>query len=684
MTDSRKPVFLSYASQDVADAARICEALRSVGVEVWFDQSDLRSGDQWDQKIRREVQECALFIPIISANTASRNEGYFRLEWDLADQRSHRIARNRPFIAPLCLDTTPAESADVPESFLRVQWTSLRDVTTLGTFVKHVSRLLSEQAAQAPELETTGGASQRARSGTPAPPTRRLLLLSAALGIFGIGYLFVGKIVMSTHDSTARAVVGEADALTTGSIPEKSIAVLPFVNMSSDKEQDYFSDGLTEEMIDLLGRVPDLRVPARTSSFYFKGKNETIANIAQQLKVAHVLEGSVRKAGKRLRVTAQLIRADNGYHLWSQTYDREDADIFAVQDDIAKAVVNILQLKLASGVQVIASRGTTNTDAYNRYLLGRQLDRRNNVEGHQHAVDAYRKAIALDPNYAAAYAGLGLAGVLVADYSGDTAGIERAGQDVEKAIALAPTDGNGYAARSSLRSTWLWDWSGAQADIEKALSLDPHNSDVQHRYARLLFAMGQVREALAAQKQAAELDPLSSNAWENLGLFSLEAGDYQVADAALDRALEIEPTSVFALNNLGVLRLLQGKFQQGLEAFQKVDFEGFRLAGIAMAEHSLRDEKASRQALETLTSKYAKEGAYQIAEVFAWRGEKDQAFEWLERAYRQRDGGLSQIKSESTLRSLRTDPRFNQFLRKMKLPESVIARTLLDAVEVDS
>jgi adenylate cyclase len=678
MTDPRRAVFLSYASEDAEDASRICEALRSAGVEVWFDRNELRSGDQWDQRIRREVHDCALFIPIISANTVSRHEGYFRLEWDLADQRSHMIARNRAFIVPVCLDATPDAGADVPESFLRVQWTRLSDKTALPAFVGRVLGLLSEapQAAAslvppaaAEGLLTATAAQQRAPRPTGSLRTRPLVVLGGAFAILGIGYLLLDKIVLSNrHAAGAQTQVGQSDSFALAPIPEKSIAVLPFVNMSSDKEQDYFSDGLTEEMIDLLGRVPDLRVPARTSSFYFKDKIETIANIARQLKVAHVLEGSVRKAGKRLRITAQLIRADNGYHLWSQTYDRDDADVFTVQDEIAKAVVNALQLKLALGMQVIASRGTMNTEAYNRYLLGRQLDRRNNIEGHRRAVEAYREAIALDPNYAAAYAGLGLAEVLVADYSGDTAGIDHAGRDVEKAIALAPTDGNGYSARSSLRSTWLWDWSGAQADIEKALTLDPHNSDVQHRYARLLYSMGRLTEALAAQKKAAELDPLSSSAWENLGLFSMEIDDYPTAEAALARGIEIEPTSVFALNNLGTLRLLQGRNQEALEVFRKVDFEGFRLAGIAMAEYGLRHAGASQQALEELIRKYAQEGAYQIAEVYAWRGEKDQAFEWLERAYKQKDGGLSAIKSEPTLRSLRTDPRFSAFLRKMKLP----------------
>ena len=452
-------------------------------------------------------------------------------------------------------------------------------------------------------------------------------------------------------------------------VSEKSIAVLPFIDMSEKKDQEYVADGLTEEMINLLGQIPDLRVPARTSSFYFKGKSEDIATIARKLRVTHVLEGSVRKAGKRFRITAQLIRADNGYHVWSNAYDRDDQDLFAVQDDISKAVVSALQLKLEAGAPEKGPRGTTNIEAHNQYLLGRQLNRRGGAEGFRQSAEAYRKAIALDPNYAAPYAGLALAEALLADATGDASGLERAGQEVDKAIALEPSDAIGYAARSYIRTTWLWDWIGAQADIEKALVLDPRNSDVQHRYARLLETLGRLPQAIAAQEKATELDPLSSNAWENLGHYYTEIGNYAQADTVLGRAIEIEPTAVFTLHNLGTLRLLEGRAQEALEAFRNVKHVGLRLTGIAMAEHTLGHAKESQQALEESVAKHALETAYQIAEVFAWRGEEDQAFEWLDRAYKQQDGGLPDIKVDPLLKSLRADPRYKALLGKLKLPE---------------
>jgi TolB-like protein/Flp pilus assembly protein TadD len=679
VAEASHAVFLSYASQDAEAAQKICEALRAAGIEVWFDQSELRGGDAWDRQIRKQIHDCALFIPVISAHAQARLEGYFRREWKLAADRTHDMAEERAFLVPVVVDDTAERYASVPEKFHEVQWTRLPAGETPPAFAERITRLLSPEQSHAPAAVSTPAApaphhaaapQRRAPGAAPSRQMRSVLQLIAAVIVIAVGCIAIDRLWLSKHVVVGtQTSTGQVGQPAQSAIPEKSIAVLPFVNMSSDKEQDYFSDGLTEEMIELLGQVPDLRVPARTSSFYFKGKTETIANIAQQLKVAHVLEGSVRKAGKRLRITAQLIRADNGYHLWSQAYDRDDADVFAVQDDIAKAVVSALQVKLAAGADETGSRGTTNTEAYNQYLLGRQFYRRGGLEGYRHAVEAYTKAVALDPNYAAAYVGLALAEALSADQTGDAAGIERAGHDVDKAIALAPNDANGYAQRSFIRDGWLGDWSGAQADIDKALTLDPRNSEVQHRYANLLDVLGRLPEAIAALRKATELDPISSTAWNHIGYFYTKMGDYASADAALGRAIEIEPTSVVALNNLSTLRLLQGKTQDALEAFRKVDDEASRLTGIAMAECTLGHAKASQQALDEVIAKHAQDSAFEVAEVFAWCGEKDRAFEWLERAYQQHDGGLSEIKTDALLKPVRADPRFNALLHKMQLPE---------------
>jgi Tfp pilus assembly protein PilF len=276
----------------------------------------------------------------------------------------------------------------------------------------------------------------------------------------------------------------------------------------------------------------------------------------------------------------------------------------------------------------------------------------------------------LDPHYAAAYAGLALSEEYLADWTGDAAGLKRAEEAAEKAIALAPDEANGYAVRADLRASFSWDWAGAQVDLEKALALDPSDSEVQRLYGFLLAGLGRLPEAIAAQTKAAELDALSNLAWRNLGRYLIEGRNFAAAHEALRRALEIEPESARSLSYLGTLQVLEGKAVEALATFRKImDDEAFRLFGISMAEHTLKDSKESQQALGELIAKHAQEAAYQIAEVYAWRGEKDKTFEWLERAYMQRDGGLVEIKVDLLLADLRSDPRYQALLRKMNLPE---------------
>jgi tetratricopeptide (TPR) repeat protein len=247
--------------------------------------------------------------------------------------------------------------------------------------------------------------------------------------------------------------------------------------------------------------------------------------------------------------------------------------------------------------------------------------------------------------------------------------LRRAEADAEKAVALAPEEAEGYASRGFIRSTLSWDWAGAQADFAKALLLDPASATVQHSYARLLMSQGRLPEAIATERKAIELDPLSSTDWRSLGRYLTDNRDYRAAGEALRRALEIQPESTFGLYNLARLQLLEGQGAEALATYRKIDYEAFRLHGIAMAEHTLGQEKESQQALDELVAKHAQEAAYQIAEVFAWRGGKDRAFEWLERAYQQRDGGLSSMEVDPLLDSSRGDPRFKALLRKMNLPE---------------
>ena len=666
-------MFLSYTSQDAEAARSICAALRAAGVEVWFDQSELRGGDAWDRQIRKQIQDCALFLPIISANTQARPEGYFRLEWRLAVERTHLMSDRVAFLLPVVIDDTGEQNADVPDTFRGVQWTRLPAGETSPTFIERVAHLLSPGQTSSDRTRPSVGAVPSPLSRAPGSPSRwkqPAMLLIATVGVIGAGYLAVDEFWPRKHAAVPVPAPPAQSALPVQSaIPEKSIAVLPFVDMSEKHDQEYFSDGLSEELIDLLTKVPELRVPARTSSFYFKGKSDDIATIAQRLRVANVLEGSVRRSGATLRVTAQLIRADNGYHLWSETYDRQLKDIFEVQDEIAGAVVVALKLRLG-GLSQTSRQRTSNIDAYNEYLLGRQFDNRGELgELLQRSIDAYKRAIALDPGYAAAYAGLAVSEATRADMMGEGAGLERARAAADKAIALAPADADAYAARGYLRFLFDWDWAGARVDLEKALSLDPKDSDAQRNYGSLLLTIGSPAASIAAIKKALELDPLAARSWSALAGSLMVVGDHAGAREALRRGLEINPESAYILETLAILQLLEGKFPEALQNFGKTKYDGFRLPGTAMAEHSLGHAGESRRALDESVAKVAKESAYQIAEAFAWCGESDKAFEWLDRAYRQHDGGLASINTDPLLVSLHAHPRYKVFLRKMNLSE---------------
>jgi serine/threonine protein kinase/tetratricopeptide (TPR) repeat protein len=452
--------------------------------------------------------------------------------------------------------------------------------------------------------------------------------------------------------------------------PAHSVAVLPFVDMSEKKDQEYFSDGLSEELIDLLSKIPDLRVPARSSSFYFKGRAEKLETIAAELRVANVLEGSVRRSGNRVRVTAQLIRADTNEHLWSETFDRELRDVFKVQDEIAGAVVSALKVKLVPAQDVLVSNlyRTSNPEAHNQYLLGRQFFERGTIDGFRRAAEAYRKAVKLDPRYAAAYAELAVCESFIADQIGDEAGQQQALVAADKAVELAPEEAEVYVARGYLRVR-RWDWTGAQADFEKALTFDSRNSSLQWRYAALLDAFGRLPEAVAAAKKATELDPLSNAAWTLFSAYLTRSRQFAAADEAVRRALEIQPESVVPLALRALLQLLEGNAMESLAAYRQIGDETLRLPGVALAEHTLGHAKESQQALDEFIAKRAQSFAYGIAKVYAWRGEKDQAFEWLERAYQRRDSNLCDMRNDTLLASLRGDARFAAMLRKMNLPE---------------
>jgi serine/threonine-protein kinase len=479
--------------------------------------------------------------------------------------------------------------------------------------------------------------------------------------LLSIGLFFVGRYTARDTTSAART---EA--------PAKSIAVLPFVNMSSDKEQDYFSDGLSEELLNQLAQIPQLRVIARTSSFSFKGKEVDVATIAKALNVANVLEGSVRKSANTLRISAQLVRTSDSSNLWSQTYERQMTDVFKVQDEIAGEVVAALKVKLLPTQQLPKTQRTGNAEAYEHYLLGMNISRQDRLETSQLAAAEFQKAIALDPNYANAYVALSIAQVRGAEVANSQAQraeeTKQAFATMEKAITLAPDLASGYSRRGYLRYTRAWDWQGAAADFKRALALDPNNAELLSSYSQSLFFSGRQTEAIAMAHKATVIDPLSVDTWHNLGLLLFASGQDSEARLAWQHALEISPGARWPNYLVGYLDLKDGKIESARAHFRASD-EPFGLTGTAMVEHTLGHVPESEQALDALKTKYAAGSAFQIAAVYAWRGEKDRAFEWLDRAYDQHDSGMPRLRYDPTLATLHDDLRFAALVKKMGFSE---------------
>jgi TolB-like protein len=455
---------------------------------------------------------------------------------------------------------------------------------------------------------------------------------------------------------------------------DKSIAVLPFADMSEKKAQEYFADGLSEELIDMLTKVPELRVPARTSSFYFKGKQAAIADIAKALGVAHVLEGSVRKSGNTLRITAQLVRADNGYDVWSETYDRPLDDIFKIQDEISGAVVTALRVHILPMQQPSAGeeRRTGNLAAYNLYLQGRQSYNQGDSAGYQHAVTAFQAAIALDPHYPAAYADLALAqfwltGDATPSADSGAAGLDSALAAAEKAVELAPGLAAGYSARGFLRAVYRFDFVGAQADMDKAVALGPGDADILHRSAVLLAVLGKLPAAIAREEQALALDPLSGEICMRLGFFLAANQQWAQARESYEKALVIAPNSARARYHLGELDLLENHPEQALATFRRTGLGSFGLEGQAKAQFSLGHLDESQRILKQMIAE--QQSPYQIAGVYSWRGDNEQAFAWAERAYEERDMGITWLEIDTDFRGLRGDARYKALVRKMNLPQ---------------
>jgi TolB-like protein/tetratricopeptide (TPR) repeat protein len=700
MTTPSRAVFLSYASEDAPAAQRIADALRAAGIDVWLDQSELRGGDAWDRQIRGWIHECQLFIALISAHSEARDEGYFRREWKLAVDRTHDMLDKKAFLLPVAIDATPERGAAVPDKFHEVQWTRLSGGDASPEFVARVKGLLSSEplaTARAPAGADSVSPPIPLTTGRPSPPRPAVAIAVAVLALAALAYLLINKPWISrppapAATSSATSAPGAPPAAFNP--PPHSIAVLPFVNMSGDKEQEYFSDGLSEELINSLSRINQLQVAARTSAFSFKGKDTDIRTIATRLNVATVLEGSVRRSPHTVRVTAQLINAVSGYHLWSQTYDRDWGDVLKTQSEIANAVAKALlsvpslsvdepvtrgSEHLLGGLQNqgdLASKielgGTRNPAAFDAYLRATRADfGAKNIRDEQAAIASYTEAIRLDPNYALAFAGRSMA---LVQYSAIRARGPEIGEDfhtaqadAHKAVALAPKLAEGHLALAVILEAVL-NFPSASEEYEHALALAPGNVRVLQGYGAFAISMGHLDAGLAAARRAVTLDPL--NRWAHWSLsYALKAArHYDEAIVAYKDAAALSPDDPKPAI-LGLLYYAQADYQNARAECEIATLLPFRQLCLAMTYDKLGRHADAEAMLAKLRAEMGNASACDYAMIYAQWGNTTQALNWLETAMRLRDSGLSTLKVNALLDPLRQEPRFQAIERELRFPD---------------
>ena len=503
-----------------------------------------------------------------------------------------------------------------------------------------------------------------------------IVVLTLALGFFAIDKFVLDPARdAKREESVARQARGDALVESYG---DKSIAVLPFVNMSADADQEFFSDGISEELLHLLAAIPELRVISRSSAFLYKGKDIDIPTIAAQLNVAHILEGSVRRSGNQVRITAQLIEARSDTHLWSETYDRTLNDIFATQDEIAAAVVERLKLTLLSNAAPRVRQ--TDPDAYALFLQARHFRLQATADAYEKAQQLYQEALDIDPDYPRAWEGLAEIYVFQVLYGlrpvDETYRLAR--EAINRALAIDPQFGVGVAGLGWIAILYDHDTVAAARHFERAFMLNPTDLDVISGVSYLAESMGRLDTAIAFKEYAVARDPMGPIGHFDLAATSLDNGRPEDAEASIRIGLSLRPDHIGAQYRLGMALLLQGDAQAALEAIEQEKFDVYRLTGLAAVNYELSQQDESDEYLKKLIENHAQEASFQVAGVFAWRSEIDLAFEWLDKALQNNDQGLSMTLSNHWFKNLHEDSRWQPFLAKIGKSDAQLA-----AIEFD-
>lgn len=659
-----RDAFISYASQDAAIANALCNALEQAGVACWLAPRDVRPGDFYADAIVQAITQCRVLILVLSQ--AAIDSPHVLREVERASSKKRAIISFRTDTAPLPPGLEYFLSAS--------QWLDASGGSPASQFSKLVDAVRSRETS-AVTIEPIPSKIAGIR---PGRNRTAALMVAMILGAVALVYFVADKHWFSNRvavdNPTPAAVNLAAPIPNPASVapafapPPHSIAVLPFVNMSGDATQEYFSDGVTEELLDSLSHLSELQVMARTSSFSFKGQNVDILTIAHKLNVGTILEGSVRRAGNTVRITVQLINAVNGFQLWSQTYDRQLSDILKVQRDVATSVAQQLKVQLAGDETAkIELGGTKIPEAYDAYLRGLHLLLRGDTDeaGDKATIVAFDHAIALDPGYALAFSGRAAAVANFAAFNakpGERARLrEQARAAAERGVALAPELGRPHLVLAQVRAFLFADYAGAASELDRAKALEPGSASVQSAFASVYSLLGESEFALKAARRAVLLDPQDIGTHILLGQCSLEAHHYSEALAALQDAKALNPDSHLVQQLITEALLASGQTQQAREDCEspsKLLDEDFRHHCLALVYHALGRQTDADRELEQLKALNGDGSAYGYAQIYAQWDDKPRALQWLSTAERLHAPALALLRVDWQLDPIRAEPQF--------------------------
>jgi len=650
-----RPLFISYASHDADVAQKVCSALEAAGFPCWIAPRDVKPGAQYADAIVGAINEAKAVVLVLSASAVTSSH---------VGREVERAASKHKQIISLRIDAAPLSRA--LEYFLgESQWI---DVPALGmsTAIAKLAEAVGQGSGVSPHAVPAG-------NGVGGTKKRIAIALAAVIGVSVVVALGV-RLWPSNHSAEQAPAVAASGignyAPSTVAISDKSIAVLPFTDMSEKHDQEYFADGMAEEILDLLAKIPGLTVIGRTSSFQFKGKNEDLRTIGTKLNAAHVLEGSVRKSGDKVRITAQLINTQTGAHEWSETYDRQIGNVLALQDAIAAAVVRELQLTVASGY--LGSRDVLKSaESYDLMLRARHAGDRWDKEGLDEALSLFQQALDRDPTSADASAQLAMMYVREGEaaYLLPTQAFEKARKAAEAAIAIDAKNTLSHNVLARIHIAYDWDWAAAAQELEQASTRVRGEGGALDTEALLSLALGRWDDALRQIYLALARDPLDAKSFFAVGELQFQRRHLSEAEAAYRRALYIHPTFPWAHASIGLVLLARGERAAGLNEMTQEPIELGKQFGLVVAYHALGRAADSDAALNRLLADGAKGNAFMIAQAYAYRGQLNEAMHWLERAYAEKDPFLFYAKVELSLTPLGSSPRFKEFLRKMNLPE---------------